>query len=200
MLGHYTSSARVKDGRLVLSMPDAETPVVWVMDLSDITTSVLRLEADKQGLYVIKKHGGKTAETVAVYRNRRPAVRALTRATKALDRARSLRGQGGERSRAINILIVILFIWFALSRFWGIDQDLMRMAIYPFVKDSLNASAQAQMQQLQAQQQQMGQMMAPPAASSAVNPAADPARATGVPLSADDALQAEQDNAGRLIQ
>ncbi|HEY8963888.1 MAG TPA: hypothetical protein VIN59_05425 [Alphaproteobacteria bacterium] len=182
------SSAKVKDGRLVMSMPDAETPVVWVMDLGEASTSVLRLESDKQGLYVIKKHGGKVAETVAVYRNRRPAVKALTRATKAMDRARTYRGQG--TSRLTNVLLVVLLVWFALSRLWGLDQDLMRMAILPFVKDDLIAMAQ----QAQALQQQ-----AAAAASGTQNTQAANPNAMGVPLSADEALQAEQDKAGRLL-
>ena len=173
MFGHYKSSAHVKDGRLVLSMPDAETPVVWVMDLNDATTSVLRLESDKQGFYVIKKHGGKTAETIAVYRNRKPAVRALDKSTKALDSARSLRGQGGGSSRLTNILLGILFVWFVLFRLGNLDLCLIQLAIYPFIKDDIAAM---QAQQAAAQEQQ-----------SATQP-----DAVGVPLSADDALQVDQ--------
>jgi hypothetical protein len=173
-------------------MPDAETPVVWVMDLNDATTSVLRLESDKQGFYVIKKHGGKAAETVAVYRNRRPAVRALNAATKALDHARALRGSGGGSSRLTNILLIVLLVWFALFRFFDVDRDLIRMAVYPFVKDQLIAA--------QIEAMKNAQLAAPAANAPAASAApANPATATGVPLSADDALKAQQNNAANPL-
>ena len=80
-----TPTAKVTDGRLVLNLPDAETPALWVMDLADAQTSVIRIEADKGGLYVLKKHGGKgAAETIAVYRDREAASRAMDVAAKAL--------------------------------------------------------------------------------------------------------------------
>jgi len=172
MFGHHTASAHIKDGRLILSMPDAETPVVWLMDLNDATTSVLRLESDKQGFFVLRKHGGKTAETIAVYRNRKPAVRALDKATKALDSARSLRHAGSGSSRLTNIMLGILLVWFILFRLGNLDLYLLQLAIYPFIKDDIAA--------MQAAQTQTG--------------AAAPAQpdAVGVPLSADDALKAEQ--------
>jgi len=177
--GRYTATAKVNDGRLVLSLPDAETPVVWIMELNDAVTSVLRLESDKQGFYVIKKHGGKTAETVAVYRNRRPAVRALNAATRALDRARSLRNNGGGRSRFTNALIVILFIWFALSRFWSLDQDLIRLALMPFFADDATVESSAIPTDLT-------QIPAPAA------PLTSNTDAVGVPLSADDFLKSQK--------
>jgi len=189
MLGRYSSSARVKDGRLVMSMPDAETPVVWVMDLNDATTSVLRLESDKQGLYVIKKHGGKAAETIAVYRNRQPAVRALSKATRALDNARTMRGQGG--TRLTNILLIVLLVWFAMARFWDIDQGLMRLAIYPFIKDKIAAQQMEYAQQMAAAQQAQQ-----PQSKTAQPGAASPAQALGVPVNADDALQGAGQPAG----
>ncbi len=124
LTGQYGPSAKVADGRLILSMPDAETPVVWIMDLNDAATAVLRLETDKQGLNVLKKYGGKAAaETVAVYRSRKKAERALIKAASALEKARDSRLHVGPNSQPVIIrpasrigrfFTLFLYAWFAI--------------------------------------------------------------------------------------
>ena len=48
--GNYQSSARVVDGKLILSFPHALTPVVWQMDLSQTKASALEV----QGSHVLQ--------------------------------------------------------------------------------------------------------------------------------------------------
>lgn len=125
---NQNASARVADGRLIMSMPDAETPVVWMMNLTDAMTSVLRLEMDRQGFFVIRRHGGKgAAETIAVYRDRKPAVQALARASRALEKARNT-GLGAatpSTSRIKRFFTYLLVIWFILYVF-GLDGVILR--------------------------------------------------------------------------
>jgi hypothetical protein len=118
------SSAKVADGRLILTLPDAQTPVIWIMDLNEATTSVLRIESDQQNLHVIKKLNGKSAaDTVGVYASREKAEAALQKASKALAKAQNSRLHTGQNnqpviirpaSRAARIFTAFLYIWFAL--------------------------------------------------------------------------------------
>ncbi|MBU6234653.1 MAG: hypothetical protein KGQ41_02315 [Alphaproteobacteria bacterium] len=120
--GQNASSAKVADGRLILSMPDAETPVIWVMELDDGASSVIRLENDKQGNNILKKYGGKgAAETVAVYRNRNKAESALAKISCALEKARNSRVHVGPNAQPViirpaslpaRIFTAFLYLWF----------------------------------------------------------------------------------------
>lgn len=128
-------TARVIDGKLVLNMPDAETPALWVMDLSDAQTSVLRLENDRGGLFILKKHSGKGAETVAVYRNRESGTRAMEIAAKALEKTRN--GNGGEVYAGRGARIGRGFTYFVMGWFvvWtlGLTPYVVRFVLSPFL-------------------------------------------------------------------
>lgn len=83
------STARVVDGKLILSFPLALTPVVWQMDLSQAKASALEVHAqansDAQAL-VLKTPKGENLE-VAVFATRPEAVSALMAAAGALENA-----------------------------------------------------------------------------------------------------------------
>ncbi|NBX66339.1 MAG: hypothetical protein EBQ96_05015 [Proteobacteria bacterium] len=162
-------------------MPDAETPVVWIMDLSDAATAVIRIEADRQGLSVLKKYGGKgAAETVAVYRDRKKAERALIKASHALEKARDSRMHVGPNAQPViikpaskigRLFTFFLYVWFALY---------LGMAMYGYLGMFLGVqSVDTAPQQAGAQQKQ-----APTSA-----PSAPAASIDGVPMSADDFLK-----------
>ncbi len=188
LTGRYGPSAKVTDGRLVLSLPDAETPAVWIMDLNDAATSVMRLENDKQGFYVIKKHSGKAvAETVAVYRDRKAGERALVKATHALEKARELglrKALDGRpviirpASRLARAFNVFLFIWFVLHITGG---DTMLYKIFFTSRLDDRAAAIGAIERAQEEAQQPQQQAAPAAPVTA--------KTTGVPMSADDFLK-----------
>lgn len=127
------ASAKIDNGRLILSMPDAETPALWMLDMSDALTTVIRVEADKQGLYVLKKHGGKGApETIGVYRNKMHAICTLNTITRTLDKARyNTASQTKNIDYITRTLVIIMFIWFALARIGNVDQFLLNWAFPP---------------------------------------------------------------------
>lgn len=195
----YGASARVADGRLVLSLPDAETPALWMMDLNDAATSVLRLETDRQGLYVIKKHGGKgAAETIAVYRDRHTALDALNKASRALEKARSVRHNMNGRPVIVRpasiigrIFTYLLFFWFILY-LMSLDQLLIASVFDVFSSPEAPVTATST----------SNGMLDPPVPSLEVPgdimggidaPAAEPKAPTpsGVPVSADDFLRGQ---------
>ena len=43
-----SASANVVDGKLILSLPEAENPVVWQMDLSSAKASALEVKKDEE--------------------------------------------------------------------------------------------------------------------------------------------------------
>jgi hypothetical protein len=81
----YTSSARVVDGTLILSLPDAINPVVWRMELGNIKASALEIRTQENGasLLVLKTPKGETYE-IAPFSTRQAALDALMRVSTAL--------------------------------------------------------------------------------------------------------------------
>ena len=57
--GGYSSSAKVVDGALILSLPDAVSPVVWRMELDDVKAASLGIEPKDNNVYVLTMKEGK---------------------------------------------------------------------------------------------------------------------------------------------
>lgn len=178
-------TAKIADGRFVLNLPDAETPALWVMDLAEAQASVIRLEADKGGLYVLKKHGNAKAETIAVYRNREAGIRAMNIATRALSRgSRSAGAAGSCDSRwacAGRIFTYFVMVWFLL---WSINLTpfIMRLVLSPFVSfEAPRAAVKADAEIEEGDQAEVPEFLRQRPTTNAAP--------TGVPLSADDFLQ-----------
>jgi len=81
------SSASVVDGKLILSFPEAITPVVWQMDLNKAKASALEVQERKGGYtLVLKTPKGENLE-IAPFDNRKKAVDGLIAASHALQNA-----------------------------------------------------------------------------------------------------------------
>ncbi len=83
------ASANVVDGKLVLSLPDALSPVVWQMDLAQAKASALEVvhnEETGQHTLSLKTPKGEKIE-VAVFDQRSHAVEGLMAASGALENA-----------------------------------------------------------------------------------------------------------------
>lgn len=80
-----TSSAKVVDGNLIISLPDALNPIVWRMELGSVKASALevRKQADGTHLLVLKTPKGDVHE-IAPFTARDTAVTALMRVSEAL--------------------------------------------------------------------------------------------------------------------
>ena len=78
----FTSSkptAKILDKRLVLSLPDAVTPVTWMMDLKEEGTFILKIDQNENGFFVLQKISkeGKKTEDIAYYAKQNDAKRAM---------------------------------------------------------------------------------------------------------------------------
>lgn len=85
--GGYSSSASVVDGSLIISLPDAVSPVVWRMELEPAKSSALEIK-EKDGLFVLtfKTQQGDEKD-VAPFKNKATAVKALMTISTALQHA-----------------------------------------------------------------------------------------------------------------
>lgn len=85
--GHYQSSAKVVDGNLIISLPDAINPIVWRMELGNIKASAMEVRAnDNNHLLTLKTPKGEVHD-IAPFETREAAVTALMRVSHALEKA-----------------------------------------------------------------------------------------------------------------
>lgn len=82
------TNAHVVDGKLILSFPEALTPIVWQIDLTDAKSSSFEVtEEDGQFKLVTKKQGAQKKETIAPFADKDTAVKALMATSHALANA-----------------------------------------------------------------------------------------------------------------
>lgn len=87
MQSQNKSSAKVVDGKLILSLLGARKPILWQMDLSDAKASALEIESiDKSFVLRLKTAKGETLD-IAPFENQESAMKALKAASKALESA-----------------------------------------------------------------------------------------------------------------
>lgn len=86
----YEASASVVDGKLILSFPNARTPVVWQMDLSEVKASAMEVKGDKSPFTLTLRTTKGEALEVAPFDTKEEAVEALVAITKALQNAHGL--------------------------------------------------------------------------------------------------------------
>ena len=88
LTGNPRSSAKVVDGTLILSLPDALSPVVWRWNLGEAKASALEVREDKEGSFklVLKTPRG-DVQDVAPFENRQKAMSALLAVSRAMENA-----------------------------------------------------------------------------------------------------------------
>jgi hypothetical protein len=88
--GGYVSSAKVVDGALILSLPDAISPVVWRMDLTSVKSSALEVRDNKDGTFMLTlKTPRDDVTNIAPFTEKAVAVRALMAVSYALEHGQS---------------------------------------------------------------------------------------------------------------
>lgn len=88
MAEKYTSTAKVIDGVLILSLPDAITPVVWQMELGQSKSSALEIRDIEEGKFLLTlKTPRQDVLDIATYSNRDQAIKALLMVSQAMEKA-----------------------------------------------------------------------------------------------------------------
>jgi hypothetical protein len=103
-----TPHARISENRLVLSLPDAMTPVVWMMDLKDEGTFILRVEQNDAGLFILQKisRDGKKIEDIAYYTREKCANKAMRVMTSCVAQS----GQKTPLKKIFSLIKILLFL------------------------------------------------------------------------------------------
>ena len=139
------SAASVVDGKLILSFPEADIPVIWQMDLEKAHACALEVQEDKKKkiFSLVFKSTEKEPETVASFTEKADAVKALMATSAALQNSHGKIKSGPELEKqhlptynAVNsnkkegksgaiiaiVMILILFLIWSLSSTPRIDQ------------------------------------------------------------------------------
>lgn len=120
-------NVKIVDGKLILSLPDAITPVVWQMDLEKAQSAsftVIENKDDKNFVLVFKTQEG-TRDDIAPFENKQKAVDVLMETSNILQNAHGqIRGSvpanaapGKNKSDrlgailAVALVIVLILIW-----------------------------------------------------------------------------------------
>jgi len=86
ILGYKTSSATLGDNhRLVLSLEDALTPAMWIIDLNASPSLLFKVTESDDGLFALQKLSGGTAEDLAFYKKKSCAINAMNKACTAMN-------------------------------------------------------------------------------------------------------------------
>lgn len=161
------STAKIVDGKLILSLPGALKPTVWQMDFDQYAASALEVnEQDKQFILSLKTPKGKDME-IAPFETREEAVQGLIAASQALEE-----GQGKIRPASNDAGAVALNVAQAKPKKGWVTPVLAVLFLFAlfFVWASLAPIPPGSLSQ---------------GGSSAVG---SPAASTGVPMSAEDFL------------
>lgn len=108
--GGFSASAKVVDGTLILSLPDAIDPVVWRMELGHVRASAIEVRAQDNGTFMLTLKTPKgDINDIAPYDSRAKAVAALVAVSRAMEHAHGEirpaandggRGEGGTVAQA----------------------------------------------------------------------------------------------------
>jgi hypothetical protein len=88
LTGNYSASASVVDGTLILSLPDALSPVVWRLELTNAKASALEVREGDGGVFrlMLKTPRGDVND-IADFSSRGRAVAALMAVSRAMEKS-----------------------------------------------------------------------------------------------------------------
>lgn len=85
--GQYQSTAKVVDGNLILTLPDALNPVIWRMELGNVKSSALEIRSNDNLFVLALKTPKGDVHDIAPFENRERALHALMQVSDALGKA-----------------------------------------------------------------------------------------------------------------
>lgn len=105
------SRAEVVDGSLIVSLPDAEKPCVWKMDMSRVHSAALEVR-EENGLYILGVKGARgDVADIAPFAQKKKADAALVSITRALMKKKD--------RKWLKIVVAVLLVFLLLSLFSG---------------------------------------------------------------------------------
>ena len=198
--GGYQASAKVVDGTLILSFPNAQTPVVWRMALGKVKSSAIEVRGGNDTLdgsddYVlVLRLPDKDVNEIARFDTKLKATRALMAVTQAMSRAHGQLVAPAAVSRTLPVPVVqatrnsSLFGWMSVVLKYGLILIGLATLVY---LGSLFVFPPSQKQRLvtQTQQQQLQRPRSTPIPGQTAPSNTAP---VGQPMSADDFLRGQR--------
>lgn len=119
MAEKYTSSAKIIDGILILSLPDAISPVVWQMELGQSKSSALEIRNSDDGNFILTlKTPRQDVLDIATYANKDVAIKALLVTSQALEKAQGQLKSGRQSYQSPLYPVPALSQCQSSTRFW----------------------------------------------------------------------------------
>lgn len=103
LTGGYSSSAKVVDGKLILSFPDAVKPVIWQMDIGHAKVSSLEVEEEGGGYVLALKTPKGERHVIAPFGSRAKALKALMSVSRAMEQAQGRLAPANDGSAAAGV-------------------------------------------------------------------------------------------------
>lgn len=88
----YVTTAKVVDGTLILTLPEAIRPVVWQMQLGQTKSSALEVREQGDTWLLVLKTPRQDVLEIAPFANRNTAVKALMAVARAMEKAQGQLG------------------------------------------------------------------------------------------------------------
>lgn len=111
-------TANLSGNNLVLSLPDAMTPVVWMIDTKENGSFFIRVEKDENGLFILQKVEGTgknvKIEDIAFYADRQKAVKAMSAVGKVIDGSRTPAATGGSVWKFVKFAVAVAAFTFVM--------------------------------------------------------------------------------------
>lgn len=82
-------TAAITGGALVLSLPAAQSPIVWRVDLAALTAAAFEVTEEKQVYNLILKPSQEKTQSIASFESKKDALEALMAASRALEKSYS---------------------------------------------------------------------------------------------------------------
>lgn len=121
----YRSTAKVVDGSLVLSLPDALVPTLMRMDLEEVRAAALEVTPRKETYVLTLKVSKDNIRDIAPFETREQAVAALMAASQALEKGSARAnytpadeqraGTSGSALKWVGAVGVVLFLFWIVS-------------------------------------------------------------------------------------
>jgi len=141
-------SAKMSDSTLVLSLPNAMTPVVWMIDMTSAGTFVMKVENTDNGLFVLQKisNDGKNVEDIAYYASKKKAVKAMAMVTNVKNGQSKKLGLWGVLSFLKSSLLIVaclgIILFLGMLYFPKIERLVLGVPVQPSTQQSVQAPQQ----------------------------------------------------------
>jgi hypothetical protein len=132
ILGYKCSTATLgQNNKLILSLENALTPAMWVIDLNESQSLLFKVVETDEGLFALQKIAegpkGRTIEDLAFYSKKSDAMDAMTKASLAMSEKVSQKSTSGLMKfiRALVNILAVIIVLLSIALYLRLDATLI---------------------------------------------------------------------------